>query len=262
MTERRSGLSEGGSAGAPLSDRRSVATPRTAATASLGGWLGTPGYLCCFAASMTAAVLLPGWRAALALALAAALALLFYRVAFRALTHPGLWVFVGLLLVSMTFWVGEPTGSLGPLPASLSGLSAGLQMSLRALAITLAVRGLAARVSPGESAGLLERAGVKGLGFTVGVAFNLLPSMERSVRQTLDTARLRGGSLWRRPRVLRLAAVTALASAVRRAEDVAAAAEVRGFSPQHTRALPLRRGRYDLRVAVVLGLVVAGLVVL
>jgi len=219
--------------------------------------LGTPGYLCCFVASMTAAILLPGWRAALGLALAAVLAALFYRAAFRALLHPGLWVFVGLLLVSMTFWVGVPDAHLGPIPVSVSGLAVGLQMSLRALAITLAVRGLASRVSPGESAGLLERAGVKGLGFTVGVAFNLLPSMERSLRETMDTARLRAGALWRRPRVLRLVAVTALTSAVRRAEDVAAAAEVRGFSPRRSRPLPLRRGRNDLALAVALAATVA-----
>lgn len=219
--------------------------------------LGTPGYLACFAASMVAAILLPGWRSLLALALSAVLALVFYRVAFRALAHPALWVFVAMLLVSMTFWVGEPTGDLGPLPVSLTGLAAGAQMALRAVAITLAVRGLAARVSPGESAGLLERAGVKGLGFTVGVAFNLLPSMERSLRQTLDTARLRAGSVWRRPRVLRLAAVTALATAVRRAEDVAAAAEVRGFSPAHSRPLPVRHGRFDVAVALALTATVA-----
>lgn len=221
--------------------------------------LGTPGYLCCFAASMTAAVLLPGWRSLLALAVSAVLALLFYRSAFRALTHAGLWVFVALLFVSMTFWVGEPDASLGGLPVSLSGLAVGAQMALRALAITLAVRGLAARVSPAESAGLLERVGVKGLGFTVGVAFNLLPSMERSVRQTLDTARLRGGSLRRRPRLLRLAALTTLTTALRRAEDVAAAAEVRGFSPAHTRPLPLRHGRYDLVLGLVLAVAVAAM---
>ena len=221
--------------------------------------LGTPGYLCCFAASMAAAVLLPGWRALLAVALAASLAALFYRTAFRALTHPGLWVFIAMLLVSMTFWVGEPTTSLGPVPVSLTGLAVGAQMALRAVAITLAVRGLAARVSPGESAGLLERVGVKGLGFTVGVAFNLLPSMERSVCQTLDTARLRGGAIWRRPGLLRLAAVTALTTAVRRAEDVAAAAEVRGFSPAHTRPLPLRHGRYDLLLGLVLAATLAAL---
>ena len=245
MSERRNGLRGGGAPGVPVAGR-----------------LGTPGYLCCFAASMAAAIMLPGWRTVLALALAAGLALLFYRCAFRALTHPGLWVFIGLLLVSMTLWVGQSDASLGPLPISLSGLAAGVQMSLRALAITLAVRGLAARVSPGESAGLLERVGVKGLGFTVGVAFNLLPSMERSVRQTLDTARLRGGALWRRPRVLWLAALTVLTSAVRRAEDVAAAAEVRGFSPQHTRPLPLRRGRWDLPLAVALASIVAVFVLL
>ena len=224
--------------------------------------LGTPGYLCCFAASMAAAVLLPGWRSLLALALAAGLAAVFYRAAFRALTHPALWLFVATLLVSMTFWVGEPTGHIGPLPASATGFAAGLQMALRAIAITLAVRGLADRVSPGESAGLLERIGVKGLGFTVGVAFNLLPSMERSLRQTLDTARLRGGSLWRRPRLLRLAAVTTLTTAVRRAEDVAAAAEVRGFSPEHTRPLPLRRGRYDGVLGLALVLTLTGLLLL
>ena len=201
---------------------------------------------------MAAAVLLPGWRSLLALALAVCLALLFYRAAFRALTHPGLWVFIAMLLVSMTFWVGEPTTHVGSLPASLTGLAVGVQMSLRAITITLAVRGLAARVSPGESAGLLERVGVKGLGFTVGVAFNLLPSMEQSVRQTLDTARLRGGTVWRRPRLLRLAALTALTTAVRRAEAVAAAAEVRGFSPERSRPLPLRHGRYDLLLGLTL----------
>ena len=224
--------------------------------------LGTPGYLCCFAASMAAAVLLPDWRALQAVALAACLAALFYRTAFRALTHPGLWVFIAMLLISMTFWVGAPTTHLGPLPASLTGLATGVQMALRALAITLAVRGLAARVSPGESAGLLERVGVKGLGFTVGVAFNLLPSMERSVRQTLDTARLRGGAVWRRPRLLRLAAVTALTTAVRRAEDVAAAAEVRGFSPQRSRPLPLRHGRYDLLLGLALAATIAALLLI
>jgi len=57
--------------------------------------------------------------------------------------------------------------------------------------------------------------------------------------------------------VLRLVAVTALTSAVRRAEDVAAAAEVRGFSPRRTRPLPLRRGRHDLALAVALAATVA-----
>lgn len=219
--------------------------------------LGTPGYLCCFAASLAAAVLLSGWRALLAVGLAGGLALLLYREAFRVLLHPALWLFLGLLFASMTFWVGEPSAHIGPLAISWSGFVAAAQMALRATTIAVAARGLAARVSPGESAGLLERVGVKGLGFTVGVAFNLLPSMERSTRQTMDTARLRAGTAWRHPRVLRLALVTILASAVRRAEEVAAAAEVRGFSPQRAEPLPLRHGRYDIVVGVALAATLA-----
>ncbi len=56
-------------------------------------------------------------------------------------------------------------------------------------------------------------------------------------------------------RTLRLATLTVMSDALRRADEIAIAAETRGFGLSRARALPLRRGRLD-------GPVVAGLAAL
>ena len=223
--------------------------------------LGTAGELACLVATLAAAALASGWRAALALALAVALAALFHRGALRVFASRASWLFVALLVLSGGLWLGERDLPLGVLRLSRAGLALGAQMALRALAIFVATSGLSASTSPGELAGLLERAGVKGLGFTAGVAFNLLPVLQRSAQRTWDTLRMRGGLRRRRGRLLRLAALTVMSNALRRADEITVAAEVRGFGPERARPLPLRRGALDLPVTIVLALVVAGLAI-
>jgi len=218
----------------------------------LAARLGTPGALACLLASLLAAVLWRGWHAALALVLAAALAALFHPSALLVLRSRASWVFLAVLFVSSALWMGTPDLRLGFVGLSREGLAAGTQMVLRALTIFIATHGLSASTSPGELAGLLERVGVKGLGFTVGVAFNLLPALERSAQRTWDTLRMRGGLRRRRRMVLRLATLTVMSNALRRADEIAIAAEVRGFGPEHARPLPLRRGALDLPVILVL----------
>ena len=219
--------------------------------------LGTAGHLGCFLAALLAAVLLGGARAGLALALSLGLALLFHPSALRIVRSRMLWMLVVLLLASGALWLGPPDTRVGRIVISSAGLTAGLWMALRALAILIATRGLAASTSPGELAGLLERAGVRGLGFTLGVAVNLLPALERSSCRTWDTLRMRGGLRHRRRMTLRLATLTVMSNALRRADEIAIAAEVRGFGLQRARALPLRRGRLDGPVIASLAALVA-----
>ncbi len=218
--------------------------------------LGTPGYLACLLTSMAAAVALGGWKSALGAAFSVALALLFYPSALQVLERAAFWVFTAILVVTSAFWAGAVNISLGPLALSAEGLKVGAQMALRTAAILIAMRGFADSVSPGELAGMLERIGLKGLGFTFGVAVNLLPALERSAANTWDTLRMRGGLKRDRLHSLKLGIVTVMAGALRRVDDIAVAAEVRGFSPERSRPLPIHRGRHDLPVALVLAAVV------
>ena len=219
--------------------------------------LGTPGQLACFLAVLLAAVLLGGARAPLALALAVALALAFHPAALRVARSVAVWTFTALLLASGALWLGTPDARLGPVAVSSAGLTAGLWMAVRALAILLAARGLAASTSPGELAGLLERAGLPGLGFTLGVAVNLLPALEQSSRHTWDTLRMRGGLRHRRRDALRLATLTVMSGALRRADEIAIAAEARGFGLRRARPPALRRGPLDVPVTAALAALVA-----
>jgi energy-coupling factor transporter transmembrane protein EcfT len=199
-----------------------------------------------------AAVFTPATKAVYVFAFAAVLTALFARPAFRGLRQRPVWIFLGFILVSTSLWVGTTSAHVGPLPYSPSGMRMGAAMALRALAIVLAMRAFAVTTSPAEFAGLCERLGVKGLGFTVGTAFNLLPTLDNSARCTFDTLRLRGAWRRRRLRAARLGTVTVMASALRRANDVAIAAEVRGFVPERARPLPLRHSRLDLPLILLL----------
>jgi len=111
--------------------------------------------------------------------------------------------------------------------------------------ILLAVEGLSRSVSIPEIAGLLERTGLRGLGFSVGVAVNLLPALQQSARNAWYSMRMRGGLRRNRWRGVQLLVVTIISNALRRAEEIALAAEARAFSPEHPRKQPLRRGRGD-----------------
>lgn len=219
--------------------------------------LGTRGQLAAFLAVLLAALLLAGPRALLALALAVVLAILFHPAALRIGRSPTVWGFTTLLLVSGALWLGVPDTRVGAVAVSRAGLAAGLWMAARALAILLAARGLAASTSPGELAGLLERAGLPGLGFTLGVAVNLLPALERSAQHTWDTLRMRGGLRHRRRAALRLATLTVMSGALRRADEIAIAAEARGFGLRRARPPALRRGRLDGPVMAALATLVA-----
>ena len=136
-------------------------------------------------------------------------------------------------------------GILWGIPYSTQRLSSAVQMTLRAVVILLAVDGFSSRVEIGEVAGLIERLGLRGLGFSIGVAFNLLPFLRLAATSTWHSLWMRGGLRAKRIRGLQLLFMTVITNALRRGEEIAVAAEARAFTPERSRAIHLRAGRWD-----------------
>ncbi len=125
--------------------------------------LGPSGYLSACLLSLIAAMLAPGWRVVPVCILVLIMAAAFCRAGLDPLRRMWLWVLVSLLILPSAL-LGEGSGwTILGLGLSLEGLAAGLQMALRAVTVLIAVSGLAASVSVGELASLLERVGFKGL---------------------------------------------------------------------------------------------------
>jgi energy-coupling factor transporter transmembrane protein EcfT len=189
-------------------------------------------------------------------------------VVFSALFFPGglrpvrrleFWALVASAVVFSPFLIGEKDLFLFGLSLSSQGFWAGLWMALRALSVALAVGGFAYAVSVDEMARLFEMAGLRGLGFAVGVAFNMLPTLGETTRNAYEAMRLRGGFRRERPRALRMLLVTIVANALRRGDEVMEAAEARAFRPDGPRQPPLPVGRADLVLVAVLIVLGVGL---
>ncbi len=155
-------------------------------------------------------------------------------------------VLLGLLFfMNLFFGGGEVDGALFGIRLSTANLLSGLQMVLCAALILLASANLAASVDISEVAGLLERLGMRGLGFSVGVATNLLPDLYRSSGNAWNSLRMRGGLRARWLRGLQLLFITVLANAIRHSEEIVLAAESRAYDPARSRAMPIKVGRLD-----------------
>jgi energy-coupling factor transporter transmembrane protein EcfT len=224
--------------------------PRTSDAEDHKPVLGTIGRLAIFAWSLLLVLFARPDR----LLIAAGLALLI-----NALLYPSTakrlfrwrWLFFAVLLIfPSALWGGEANQVLFGISFSSPGLEAGLHMVLRAAVVILAVDGFSSAVDIAEVAGLLERIGLPGLGFSMGVAVNLLPALRKSGQNTWYSLQMRGGLRQQWVRGLQLLLVTVVANALRRAEEIALAAEVRGFSPERPRRLPISVGAFDLYIVV------------
>jgi energy-coupling factor transporter transmembrane protein EcfT len=207
--------------------------------------LGTISYLAIFAFSIAAVMVTPARRLPLAAVLCLLLAGLVYPTAFRSLLRPRWLVMIALLALPPIFLVGEIDRSLAGIPYSSEGLLSGVQIALRILVVWIAIQGLTSSVDISSIAGLLERAGLHGLGFSAGVALNLLPSLLQSAQNAWRSLWMRGGLRKHRLRSLRLLAVTITAGALSRAEEIGLAAEARAFTPERARCMPVKVGKWD-----------------
>jgi energy-coupling factor transporter transmembrane protein EcfT len=224
-------------------------------------FFGTWGHLAFLVWAIILAMLAPGARVIIVLGLVVAFSVLFFQGGLKPVRRLEFWLLVASALLLSPFLIGEKDLSLFGLSLSRQGFWAGLWMALRALSVALAVGGFAYAVSVDEMARLFEMAGLKGVGFAVGVAFNLLPTLEETARNAYDAMRLRGGFQRGRLQALQMLVVAVVVNALRRGDEVVEAAEARAFRPDGPRQEPLPLGRTDLAlVAVLIALGVAILV--
>jgi len=203
---------------------REVARRSLLARVTSGRAAGGDVCVCCFVFSLVVAVLCHGWLLAVAFGLSLAIAALAYPAGLRLLTLRRTWVLLAMIVVSSTLVGASPAWHMGPLGLSRQGAELGLFMVMRALTIIVALTGLVSSVPVDRLGGVLERVGFRGMGFAVGVAFNLLPLIQRSLATSWQAMRLRAGL--RRPLL-----VAAVSSSLRCADEVVLAAEARAFSP-------------------------------
>jgi energy-coupling factor transporter transmembrane protein EcfT len=219
-------------------------------------YLGAVGYLAIFLFSIIVVMITPAQRLPWAAGVCLLIAAIVYPQIFRNLMRLRWLVMVALLALPPIFLIGDLDRSLAGIPYSSEGLQSGMQIALRIVVVLVAVQGMTSSVDIASLAGLLERAGLHGLGFSVGVALNLLPGLLLSAQNAWRSLWMRGGLRKQRGRGLRLLAVTIIANALSRAEEIALAAEARAFVPERARSMPIKIGKLDW---LLLGCCLAGL---
>ena len=210
--------------------------------------IGSLGHLSIFLWAL-GMVLLPSLSKGIVLALfTLGILILAYPAALQRLARPRwLVIFSILFIINLFFGVPEQAPDLTILGISFSSANIvnSIQMVLRAAVILLAADGLSSSVNIVEVAGLLERSGMRGLGFFIGVATNLLPDLRQSGMNAWHSLRMRGGFRAQWWRGMQLLVVTVFSNALRHAEQIVLAAEVRAFRPELSRNVPLRIGALD-----------------
>lgn len=188
---------------------------------------------------------------------------LMYPAAFQRLARlRWLLIFGSLFLINVFLGATDEAPNLVilGLPVSSPAIFTGIQMTLRAAVILLAADGLSSSVNIMEVAGLLERGGLRGLGFSIGVATNLLPDLRQSSMNAWHSLRMRGGLRSEWWRGIQLLVLTIFSNALRHAGQIVLAAEVRAFRPELSRKASIRSGTMDWGMAI--GFVILGAILI
>ncbi len=179
-----------------------------------------------------------------------------YPFALQRLSHPR-WpvILASLFLINVFFGVSDGTKDWVVLGLHLSSVAVfnGAQMTLHAAVILMAADGLSSSVNIIEVAGLFERSGLHGLGFSIGVASNLLPDLRQSSLNAWHSLRMRGGLRAQWWRGVQLLLLTVISNALRHAEQIVLAAEVRAFRPELSKKVSIRTGVLDWWIVMVIG---------
>jgi energy-coupling factor transporter transmembrane protein EcfT len=214
--------------------------------------LGTGGYLAILGWSLAVVMVVPAGRLPWAAGLCLGVALGLYPRSLKRALRVRWLVMLGMLALPPVFLLGQVDRVVLGVGVSTAGLVAGMQIALRFVVVMVSVDGFTSVVDIAALAGLLERFGLQGLGFCLGVALNLLPALQESATNAWRSLKMRGGLRRERWRGVQLLLVTVVSNGLRRGEEIALAAEARGFRPERARPMPMRRGRLDW-VAAVLG---------
>ena len=171
--------------------------------------------------------------------------LILYPVPWRSVINIRRLILLGLIAIPPIFFLGDVDSTFFGIPYSSIGSVSSLHIALRFVVVLIAVGGLTSAVEISALAGILERIGLKGLGFSMGVAVNLLPSLQKSCTQSWQVLKMRGGLRKKWWKGLKLFSLTTITCSLKRAEEIALAAESRAFSPEKTRPLPVKRSQND-----------------
>lgn len=212
--------------------------------------LGTRAYLSIFLWSLGIMLLTPQQYTFFAAGLCLCVAVLVFPLSLRRLLRWRWLVLMVLLVVPPIFFIGDVDHSLLGLGYSSEGVLVATQIALRLIVILVMLDGFTSVVDIVALAGLLERFGLHGLGFSMGVALNLLPALRQSSTNAWYSLKMRGGLRKQRWRGLQLLTMTVVTNALRRAEEIALAAEARAFSPEKSRAMPIKYGNWDWPVTI------------
>lgn len=131
-------------------------------------------------------------------------------------------------LVGAVF-LGPRDLTLGFLRLSRQGLQEGLWLSVRASCLLLIFQLALGSLSVTGLIGLFHSRGLRGLGFALGVAYNMLSTLSETSRIVLGTLRLRGAFRRHPLLALRLFVVAVVSATLRHGEDIVHAATARGF---------------------------------
>ncbi len=203
------------------------------------------GYLAFTLWGVGMAVAVKGWRLAALAAAELIFGLAWSRKGLGPLRRLRFWVFMATA-VALGPWLVRTTGAAQTgISLSWPGLSLGLEMAGRALTLMLAFSLGLSSLSLSDLVAIFDRLRLRGLGFALGVAMNMLSTLQAMARTTFETIKLRGGL--RRPlTALRLFLVTVVSNTLRYGDQVVHAASVRAFDPQRGRGSALSPRRADL----------------
>jgi energy-coupling factor transporter transmembrane protein EcfT len=204
------------------------------------------GYLLFFVGTLITVILANGPKALVVLLAVLVFAGLLRPRALKVLARWRLWAFIVPTLLISLLVIGERDLQVWGLRLSTEGFWLGMWMAVRALCIALAASILANTVSVTEMAQLFERMRLKGLGFAVGVAMNMLPTVRGTMENSYQAMRLRGGFRTNRLQTLRLLVVSVIAGSLRRGDDIVSAAESRAFDPSRPLAPTISVTRGDI----------------
>jgi energy-coupling factor transporter transmembrane protein EcfT len=208
--------------------------------------IGDTGRLLAFAFTIGLSAIAVEWRSLAVLILAIMLGMLLSRQSIDRLVRDRTLIPLAVIAIGVGSMMGQRDLTVGPIALSSSGLSFGVQIMVRALAILLAVHTLTSALSLSSIAAFFERFGFKGLGFALGVAVNSLPMIQDNFRDSLVSLRLRGGFRRNRLRSVYLLLLTTLTNTIRQAEDIVAAAEARAFRVESNYTSRLSRKPADI----------------
>ncbi len=207
--------------------------------------LGTYGHLTVFVWLLAMVMAAPQEKLFLTTLLCIAVVAGLYPAAFKRLFNLRFLLLGFLLVLPPIFFLGEADRLIFGIPYSAEGLIAGLHAGARFWVVLLAVHGFTQAVDIPSLAGTLERFGLQGLGFSIGVALNVVPSLKDSALKSWYSLKMRGGFRKQWFRGAQLFLVVVITNALRQAEDIALAAEARAFSPEKARPMAIQRSRSD-----------------